>query len=58
MNIKQENMLIDDFHKLTDFYQYKLQPLKDYINLPMVGTCYYMSPEVFGKKEFFKIYKF
>ena len=58
MNIKQENMLIDDFHKLIDFYQYKLQPLKDYINLPMVGTCYYMSPEVFGKKEFFKIYKF
>ena len=54
MDIKQQNVLIDDFLmiKLTDFsvsINYKSQ--KNYISLPMVGTCYYMSPEVLGKKR-------
>lgn len=53
MDIKQQNVLIDDFLtvKLTDFsvsLNYKKN--KDYIELPMVGTCYYMSPEVLNKK--------
>ena len=54
MDIKQQNVLVDDFLniKLTDFsvsINYKLA--KQYINLPMVGTCYYMSPEVLAKKQ-------
>ena len=54
MDIKQQNVLIDDFLmiKLTDFsvsVNYKTQ--KNYIDLPMVGTCYYMSPEVLNKKR-------
>ena len=53
MDIKQQNILVDDYLnvKLTDFsvsinYKYA----KDYINLPLVGTCYYMSPEVLKRK--------
>lgn len=54
MDIKQQNVLIDDFLmiKLTDFsvsVNYRTQ--KNYIDLPMVGTCYYMSPEVLNKKR-------
>lgn len=54
MDIKQQNILIDDFLmvKLTDFsvsLNYKFS--KGYINLPMVGTSYYMSPEVLNKKR-------
>ena len=54
MDIKQQNVLIDDFLtiKLTDFsVSINYSKAKDYINLPMVGTCYYMSPEVLGKKR-------
>ena len=54
MDIKQQNILIDDFLsiKLTDFsVSLKYKSAKDYINLPMVGTCYYMSPEVLKKKK-------
>ena len=52
MDIKQQNILIDDFLmvKLTDFsVSINYKNYKDYINLPMVGTCYYMSPEVLSK---------
>ena len=54
MDIKQQNILIDDFLmvKLTDFsvsINYKLA--KNYINLPLVGTSFYMSPEVLNKKR-------
>jgi serine/threonine protein kinase len=54
MDIKQQNILIDDFLmvKLTDFsvsINYKF--VKDYIDLPKVGTSYYMSPEVLNKKR-------
>ena len=54
MDIKQQNILIDDFLmiKLTDFsVSINYKSAKDYINLPMVGTCYYMSPEVLSKKR-------
>ena len=54
MDIKQQNVLIDDFLtvKLTDFsVSLNYSKAKDYINLPMVGTCYYMSPEVLRKKR-------
>ena len=54
MDIKQQNILIDDFLtiKLTDFsVSLKYKYAKDYINLPMVGTCYYMSPEVLKRKK-------
>ena len=55
MDIKQQNILIDDFLniKVTD-YSVSLDygDKKDnYIDLPMVGTCYYMSPEVLSKKR-------
>ena len=52
MDIKQQNVLIDDFLviKLTDFSVSINYKNKDYINLPMVGTCYYMSPEVLNRK--------
>ena len=54
MDIKQQNILIDDFLmiKLTDFsvsINYKW--CKDYIDFPMVGTCYYMTPEVLDRKR-------
>jgi serine/threonine protein kinase len=54
MDIKQQNILIDDFLtiKLTDFsVSLKYKTAKDFINLPMVGTCYYMSPEVLKRKK-------
>ena len=54
MDIKQQNILIDDFLtvKLTDFsVSLNYSKAKDYIHLPMVGTCYYMSPEVLRKKK-------
>ena len=53
MDIKQQNILIDDFLnvKVTDYSVsvYFGDKKKD-IDLPMVGTCYYMSPEVIGQK--------
>ena len=53
MDIKPQNILIDDYLmiKLTDFsvsINYKKNT--DYIELPLWGTCYYMSPEVLGKQ--------
>ena len=53
MDIKQQNVLIDDFLviKLTDFSVSINYKNKDYIDLPMVGTCYYMSPELLNKKR-------
>ena len=54
MDIKQQNVLIDDFLtiKLTDYsVSINYRNAKDYINLPLVGTCYYMSPEVLNKKR-------
>ena len=54
MDIKQQNILIDDFLniKLTD-YSVSIDYSKEqnYIELPMVGTCYYMSPEVFERRK-------
>ena len=55
MDIKQQNVLIDDYLniKLTDFsvsINYRNKALKETIRLPMVGTCYYMSPEVLDQK--------
>ena len=52
MDIKQQNVLIDDFLtvKLTDFsVSLNYTKSDNYIKLPMVGTCYYMSPEVLNK---------
>lgn len=51
MDIKQQNIVIDDYInvKLTDYsisINYRNTP---YITLPMIGTCYYMSPEVLRK---------
>ena len=54
MDIKQQNVLIDDFLtvKLTDFsVSINYKKIKEYIDLPMVGTCYYMSPEVLNKRR-------
>lgn len=54
MDVKQQNILIDDFLtvKLTDFsVSINYKNAKDYINLPLVGTSYYMSPEVLNKKR-------
>ena len=53
MDIKQQNVLVDDFLtvKLTDFsVSLNYKKCENYIDLPMVGTCYYMSPEVLHKK--------
>ena len=52
MDIKQQNIVVDDYIniKLTDYsisINYRDTP---YINLPMIGTCYYMSPEVLRKE--------
>ena len=54
MDIKPQNILINDYLiiKLTDFsvsYNYKNKEKE--IELPMVGTCYYMSPEVLDKTK-------
>ena len=54
MDIKQQNILIDEFLtiKLADFsVSINYRNEKNYIKLPMVGTCYYMSPEVLGNKR-------
>ena len=54
MDIKQQNVIVDDFLnvKLTDFsVSLNYKNIKNYIDLPMVGTCYYMSPEVLNKKR-------
>ena len=54
MDIKQQNILVDDYLniKLTDFsVSINYKNAKDHIDLPMVGTCYYMSPEVLNKKR-------
>ena len=54
MDIKQQNILIDDFLniKLTDYsVSVDYSKEQNYIELPMVGTCYYMSPEVLERKK-------
>ena len=52
MDIKQQNIVIDDYLnvKLTDYsISINYRNLKN-ISLPMIGTCYYMSPEVLKKE--------
>ena len=52
MDIKQQNIVIDDYLniKLTDYsISINYRNLKN-IPLPMIGTCYYMSPEVLRKE--------
>ena len=53
MDIKQQNILIDDFLnvKVTDFSVSVFFDKNEYIDLPSVGTCYYMSPEVLEKRR-------
>ena len=54
LDIKQQNILVDEFLniKITDFsVSMKYDTKKPYIDLPMVGTCYYMSPEVLASKR-------
>ena len=54
MDIKQQNILIDDFLniKVTDYsVSIDYSNEKNFIELPMVGTCYYMSPEVLERKK-------
>ena len=54
MDIKPENILIDNIAmiKLTDFsVSIDYGSAKDYIDLPMSGTSYYMSPEVLKKER-------
>lgn len=51
MDIKQQNIVVDDYIniKLTDYsISINYRDLK-YVTLPMIGTCYYMSPEVLRK---------
>jgi len=52
MDIKQQNILVDDYInvKLTDFSVSVCYKDLKKIKLPMVGTCYYMSPEVLRKE--------
>ena len=52
MDIKQQNILVDDYVniKLTDFSVSICYKNEKKIKLPMVGTCYYMSPEVLRKE--------
>ena len=52
MDIKQQNIVVDDYIniKLTDYsISINYRDLK-YVTLPMIGTCYYMSPEVLRKE--------
>ena len=52
MDIKQQNILIDDFLsvKLTDFsISINYKNLKT-ISLPLMGTCYYISPETLEER--------
>ena len=54
MDIKQQNIIIDDFLnlKLTDYsVSLHYNDEEQYIQLPMVGTSYYMSPEVLEKRR-------
>ena len=54
LDIKQQNIVIDDFLNLeiTDYsVSLKYSEENEFIELPMVGTCYYMSPEVLGRKR-------
>ena len=52
MDIKQQNIVVDDYIniKLTDYSISIDYKNKEYINLPLIGTCYYMSPEVLRKE--------
>jgi serine/threonine protein kinase len=52
MDIKQQNIVVDDYIniKLTDYSISIDYKNKDFINLPLIGTCYYMSPEVLRKE--------
>ena len=53
LDIKQQNVLVDELlnFKITDFsVSIKYDPKKKSIKLPLVGTNYYMSPEVLGRK--------
>ena len=52
MDIKQQNILIDDYLsvKLTDFsISINYKNLKT-ISLPLMGTCYYISPETLEER--------
>ena len=53
MDIKQQNILVDDYIniKLTDYSVSVCYKNLKKIELPMVGTCYYMSPEVLRKQK-------
>ena len=54
MDIKRQNILIDDFLnvKVTDYsVSVNFADKENDIYLPMVGTCYYMSPEVLCQKK-------
>ena len=54
MDIKQQNILVAEFLniKLTDFsVSINYKNAKDSINLPLAGTCYYMSPEVLNRQR-------
>ena len=52
MDIKQQNVLVDDYLniKLTDFSVSVCYKNMKKIDLPHVGTCYYMAPEVLRKE--------
>ena len=52
MDIKQQNIVVDDYIniKLADYSISIDYKNKDFINLPLIGTCYYMSPEVLRKE--------
>ena len=52
MDIKQQNIVVDDYVniKLTDFSISIDYKNKQQIKLPLIGTCYYMSPEVLKKE--------
>lgn len=54
MDIKLQNILVDDLLniKLTDYsVSINYENINNYINLPLFGTCYYMSPEVLEKRQ-------
>ena len=53
LNIKPQNILVNGLlnFKIADFsVSMKYNPSKEYIDLPLVGTSYYMSPEVLERK--------
>lgn len=52
MDIKQQNVLVDDYIniKLTDYSVSICYKNEKKIKLPLVGTCYYISPEVLRKE--------